>query len=185
LLYRQRDLVGATRHLEKATELMESDFHGWGMLAACYLAHGDRAGLLRCADKLKGQIEKALARDPDNGAALAFGALAFAILGELDRAKEYIDRALLLDPDNLYMRYNLAWPLLAYFQDKEATIAMIAPTLERAGRNVVRLAASDPNLDGLREDPRFQAMLRSAAERVGFEETSVTPAAGASVQLRS
>jgi adenylate cyclase len=168
LLYRQRRLADATRHLEKATELMESDFHGWGMLAACYLAQGDSAGLQRCAEKLSGQVESALARDPDNGSALAFGALAFAVLGQMDRAREYIDRALLLDPENLYMRYNLAWPLLAYFQDRQATIDMVEPALAKAGRNLVRLAASDPNLDGLREDPRFKAILASAAERVGL-----------------
>jgi adenylate cyclase len=177
LLYRQRKLSDSAHHLEKATELMESDFHGWGMLAACYLAQGDSAGLQRCADKLTGQVQQALARDPDNGAALAFGALAFAVLGQLDRAREYIDRALLLDPENLYMRYNLAWPLLAYFKDEDATLAMIEPALARGGRNLVRLAASDPNLDGLRNDPRFEQMLRSAAERVGLAATLAIPAA--------
>ena len=177
LFYRQRDLGESARHLEKATELMESDFHGWGMLAACYLAQGDNAGLQRCAEKLTGQIQQALARDPDNGSALAFGALAFAVLGQLDRAREYIDRALLLDPDNLYMRYNLAWPLLAYFKDKDATIEMIEPALAKAGRNLVRLAASDPNLDGLRDDPRFESMLRAAAERVGLGRAGTSPAA--------
>jgi adenylate cyclase len=93
-------------------------------------------------------------------------------LGQLDRAREYIDRALLLDPENLYMRYNLAWPLLAYFKDKDATIEMIEAALAKAGRNLVRLAASDPNLDGLRDDPRFDAMLRSAAQRVGLAGAS-------------
>ncbi len=176
LLYRQRRLAEATHHLEKATELMESDFHGWGMLAACYLAQGNGDGLQRCAGKLTGQVEKALARDPDNGSALAFGALAFSVLGEMDRAREYIDRALLLDPDNLYMRYNLAWPLLAYFKDKDATLEMVAPALAKAGRNLVRLAASDPNLDSLRDDPRFRQMLSAAAERVDLAVDSPAPA---------
>jgi adenylate cyclase len=179
LLYRQRNLPEATRHLEKATEIMESDFHGWGMLAACYLAQGDGGGLERCAERLTGQIGKALARDPDNGSALAFGALAFAAVGNMDRAREYIDRALLLDPDNLYMRYNLAWPLLAYFKDKDATMDMIEPALARAGRNLIRLAASDPNLDGLRDEPRFESMLSSAAERVGLEERPIIAASPA------
>ncbi|HEX5238004.1 MAG TPA: TIR domain-containing protein [Sphingomicrobium sp.] len=176
LLYRQRNLAEATRHLEMATDLMESDFHGWGMLAACYLAQGNSEGLQRCADKLTGQIEKALARDPDNGSALAFGALAFAVIGEMDRAREYIDRSLLLDPDNLYMRYNLAWPLLAYFKDEDTALEMIEPALAKAGRNLVRLAVSDPNLDGLRDNPKFQAMLSSAAQRVGLGTRASIPA---------
>jgi adenylate cyclase len=188
LLYRQRKLAEATRHLEKATELMESDFHGWGMLAACYLAQGDQEALLRCSQKLAAQVQKALARDPDNGAALAFGALAFSVMGEMDRARDYIDHALLLDPENLYMRYNLAWPLLAYFADRDATIEMLEPALEKAGRNLIRLAANDPNLDRIRDDPRFRTMLEAAEERVGLTGAAVLsaiPSAATSAPLRS
>jgi adenylate cyclase len=177
LFYRQRKLAAATQHLEKATEVMESDFHGWGMLAACYLAEGDSARLLKCAGKLIAQIEEVLERDPDNGAALAFGALAFAVAGKMDSAREYIDRALMLDPDNLYMRYNLAWPLLAYFKDKQAAIAMLEPALGKSGRNLIRLALTDPNLDSLRDEPRFQDMLDSAAERVGLAAPAAAPSA--------
>ena len=184
LLYRERKLGEATQHLERATELVETDFHGWGMLAACYLAQGNTPGLHRCAEKLTHQIEQALSRDPDNGSAMAFGALAFSVLGQLDRAREYIDRALLLDPDNLYMHYNLAWPLLAYFKDTEAAMDIMEPALAKAGTNLVSLAASDPNLDALRDQPRFRRMLESAKERVGLPP-SITPAAGASGPLRS
>ncbi|MEA3067466.1 MAG: adenylate cyclase, partial [Sphingomonadales bacterium] len=36
-----RDVPTATRHYEKAAELMESDFHAWAMLATCYQALGE------------------------------------------------------------------------------------------------------------------------------------------------
>ena len=87
----------------------------------------------------------------------------------METAREWIDRALLLDPDNLYMRYNLAWPLLAFFNDKEAALEMIGPALEKAGRNLVSLAAADRNLEPLRGDPRFQKMLADAMARAGIE----------------
>jgi adenylate cyclase len=169
IFYRQRKLAAATRLLEKATELAEADFHSRGMLSAAYLARGDveRAG--QCAKKVIEQVEGALARDPDNGAAIAFGALSFAALGELDTAREWIDRALLLDPDNLYMRYNLAWPLLAFFNDKEAALKMLEPALAKAGRNLVSLAAADRNLEPLRDDPRFKKMLEAAMARAAIE----------------
>jgi adenylate cyclase len=168
IFYRQRKLAAATRLLEKATELAEADFHSRGMLSAAYLARGDieRAG--QCAKKVIEQVEGALARDPDNGAAIAFGALSFAALGELDTAREWIDRALLLDPDNLYMRYNLAWPLLAFFNDKEAALKMLEPALAKAGRNLVSLAAADRNLEPLRDDPRFKKMLEAAMARAAI-----------------
>ena len=36
----QRDLDAATRHYEKAVEIMDSDFHAWAMLSSCYQALG-------------------------------------------------------------------------------------------------------------------------------------------------
>ena len=36
------DVATATRHYEKAAELMETDFHAWGMLSTCYRALGRR-----------------------------------------------------------------------------------------------------------------------------------------------
>jgi adenylate cyclase len=165
--YRQGRLDEATRLLEKATALVEGDFHGRGMLSACYMAQGDVERSRKCAEAIIGQVEAALSRDPDNGAALAFGALSFAALGQMERAQEWIERALLLDPDNLYMRYNLAWPLLAFFDDKEAALELLEPTLANAGANLVSLANADRNLDSLRDDPRFQRMLEAAKARVG------------------
>ena len=107
-----------------------------------------------------------MSRDPDNGAALAFGALSFAAVGQLERAREWIDRALLLDPDNMYMRYNLAWPVLSFFDDKEGALDLLEPALAKAGNTLISLAEADRNLDPLRDDPRFQKMLSDARQRL-------------------
>ena len=186
VLYRQRRVDDAIRHLKTATEVMETDFHGWGMLAASYLAKGDLEQVRQCAARIIEQVEGALARDPDNGAALAFGALSFAAVGRLDRAREWIEQALLLDPDNLYMRYNLAWPLIAFFKDEAAAIDMLEPVLARAGPNVVRLAQADPNLDCLRTDRRFRQMLSAAEERLSLTARAPpSEPAASSAPLRS
>jgi adenylate cyclase len=176
--YRQGKLDDTIRLLERATELAESDFHSLGMLTAAYLARGDLERVRECAEKMVPLVQPVLEHDPDNGAALAFVALSYAALGQLERAREYIDRAILLDPDNLYMRFNIAWPLIAFFNDNEAALELLEPALARAGRNLISLAVADRNLDPLRDDPRFQEMLAAAMERVGLAAPAVTsPAA--------
>ena len=156
---------------------METDYHGLGMLLAYYHAHGDVENARRTAQRTIEQVEKVLACDPDNGAALAFGAMSLAALGNVDRAREWIERCLLVDPDNLQMRYNLAWGLNKVFRDTEAAIAMLRPVMEHAGANIIRLAANDPNLDNLRDDARFAAMMEAAKQRVGLGETSASSVA--------
>ena len=184
IYYRLGMLAEAARHLEKATVLAETDFHSRGMLSALYLARGDLERARDCASKMIGHVEAALARDPDNGAALAYGALSFAAVGDLERSREWIDRALLLDPDNMYMRYNLAWPVLAFFGDPERALELLEPALNQAGKTLISLASADRNLDPLRADPRFQQMLARAQERLGMK-ASISPAAAASAPLRS
>ena len=166
ILYRQGRLDEAIRLLEKASQLADSDFHSLGMLTASYLAKGDLGRVRNCAERMVELLEQVLERDPDNGAAIAFAALSYAAVGQLDRARHLVDRAMLIDPDNLYMRYNLAWPLIAFFKDKEAALDLLEPALARGGRNLISLAAADRNLDPLRDDPRFKEMLAAATARV-------------------
>jgi adenylate cyclase len=182
IFYRHGKMDEAQRFLEKATTLAEGDFHSRGMLSAIYLAQGDVQRAQECAKKVIEQVEAALARNPDNGAALAYGALSFAAVGNLERAREWVDRALLLDPDNMYMRYNLAWPMLMFFKDKEAALQLLEPAFAKAGNTLITLAEADRNLDLLRDDPRFQRMLEAAKARLSA--TAVTGSA-ATARLRS
>ena len=166
ILYRQRRMDEVRRYLEKSTALMETDFHGWGMLFATCNALQDIPGRQRAAEKILEQASAVLSADPDNGAALVFSALAFASQGDLDRAQRWFDRALLLDSDNQFMRFNLAMGQAVFLKDKEGALETLRHALANGGPNVVTLIANDPNLDTLRDDPRFQVMLSAARERV-------------------
>jgi adenylate cyclase len=177
ILYRQRRMDEVRHYLERSTALVEADFHGWGMLFATCNALGDIPARQRAAEKIIEQASLVLATDPDNGAALIFSALAFASQGDLDRAKRWMDRALLLDSDNQFMRFNLAMGQTVFFNDKEAAIETLKHALAEGGPNVVTLVANDPNLDALRDDPRFQDMLQSAKARVEAASQTMTPPA--------
>ena len=169
----RRKIPDATRHYEKAVEVMENDYHAWAILVSCYQAVGNREGVLRGAQMMVAQAEKAVAEDPSNGSAIGVGAGGLALLGETDRAKEWIERAMLVDPDNLNMRYNFACILAAYIDDKEGALKLLARTFAAiTGPQAVRAAQTDPDLDPLREDPRFQKMMADAQRRFGIDNES-------------
>jgi hypothetical protein len=65
----------------------------------------------------------------------------------------------------MYMRYNLAWPVLVFFGDKEHALRLLEPALAKGGKTLISLALADGNLDQLRDDPRFQRMLEAAQAR--------------------
>jgi adenylate cyclase len=171
----QRDLPSATRHYEKAAELMDTDFHAWAMLSSCYQASGERAKLREAAKMMVSEAQRAVQQDPSNGAALGILAGGYALLGEEAKTREWIDRALLVDPDNLNMRYNFAC-VLAGLGDKEAALKMLQSTMPRAGEFQVRVADTDTDLDLLRDDPRFQALIAQAKKRLGIEQAKATAA---------
>jgi adenylate cyclase len=173
----KRDVPTATRHYEKAAELMESDFHAWAMLSTCYKALGETAKLRETAKHMVSESQLAVQQDPSNGAALGILAGGYAILGEKEKTREWIDRAMLVDPDNLNMRYNFAC-VLAIMGDKEAALKMLQSALSLAGAYTVRVAETDTDFDSIRDDPRFQAILAQAKQRLGIEvEAEPTTAA--------
>ncbi len=163
----QRHIDDAAAHYAKAVELIESDFHSWAMLVMCYQAQGNREGVLRGAHMMHSQAEKVLVEDPSNGAALGICAGGHAIAGNRERAMETIERALLIDPDNDNMRYNFACVLAAYLSEFDAALDLLEPVFERSTVNLVNTAKTDPDLDPLRGNPRFEKMFAAAAQRVG------------------
>jgi adenylate cyclase len=116
------------------------------------------------------ESQKAVQQDPSNGAALGILAGGYAILGEVEKTREWIDRALLIDPDNLNMRYNFACILAAALLDKEAALKMLESTLARSGAYQVMIADTDTDFDAIRDDPRFQKIIADAKKRHGMDE---------------
>jgi adenylate cyclase len=168
ICFRQRRLADAIRRYEAAAASMESSFNATGMLITCYQAQGDTLAGERAARQTLQRVEAAIAQDPANSHALAFGVNALAALGDAPRARAWAARALEIDPANRVMRYNLVCALATGLQDADGAIALLQPYLETLTSAEFDHVAVDPDLDSLREDERFKSPLRAAQERLGL-----------------
>jgi adenylate cyclase len=128
-------------------------------------------GIQRAATMALAHSEDVLAHDPANGAALSIAARALAALGDADRAIDLIERALEADAANMSMRYNLA-SAHASLSDPDSALALLQPVFEKSSRVMIAWATIDPDVDVLRDDPRFHEMLEAAQHRVGIEASS-------------
>ncbi|HSQ98871.1 MAG TPA: winged helix-turn-helix domain-containing protein [Sphingomicrobium sp.] len=168
--YLKKQFETAARHYDTAASVMETDYHACGILLSCHEALGNEDGKKNAAALVVQRVERVLQNDPYNGHALSMGAAGLAVLGKLDRCREWIERALLIDPDNVNMRFNLASTLAMGCGDVESAM----PILERAfadakGPFMIKLTQIDPDLDCFRGDARFTQMLAKAEKRFGLE----------------
>jgi adenylate cyclase len=175
LMFRRKRMGDAIRYWEKASQLMDTDFHSCLMLQTCYLDMGDEPSALDAARRSLERSEATLSKDPTNGAALSAGASSLMLLGELERGKDWIQRALLLDPENMMVMYNSACSLTYRNSDLDGALDLLEQYFERVESpgNILH-AQIDPDMDPVREDPRFKAAIGAARKRLGIED-SVRP----------
>ena len=167
LMFRGK-VAEAKPHFQKAASVMETDYHAWGMLTSCHYALGDEDSGLEGARMTLQQVEQVLLKDPSNGAAISFGVTALAVLGQRERAMEWMERALLIDPDNLNMRYNFACTLARDLGDREGALRMFEYAINRI-KGSIGNAEFDPDLQSIRDDPRFQKAIADAKKRLGVK----------------
>jgi adenylate cyclase len=104
---------------------------------------------------------------------MAVGAYSLAMFGDRDRAREWIRRALLFDAENLNMRYNLACTIVRQLDDTEEALDTLQPFFERLNSTtLMRHLEVDPDLDPVREHPRFKKMFADTKKRLGLDEAT-------------
>lgn len=166
LSYQLHQYEDAIRFYEKAASLIEADLNSAFMLISSYTAMHNVEGMRRAAKKTLERSAAILAHDQNNLVVTSYSAYALAALGDGERAKNRMNRALLIDPDDFNMRYNFACALSMHLKDKEAALEMLGPLFETITDTTLPYAKADPDLDLLRDDPRYQAMLATAEARL-------------------
>jgi adenylate cyclase len=168
LRYRQHRPGDAARYFEKALLLLDTDVNSASMLISCYTALGDVAAVARVAEIALRRAEAILKQDPNNAAAVSYGANALAAQGESLRFMEWMKRALLLDPDNIKSRFNFACTLAAQLKARDAAVELLESVFANISIGLLKHAKADPDLDSIRSDPKFIAMVSAADARLAM-----------------
>jgi adenylate cyclase len=173
LAMQRRRIEEAMKHYTLAASLDENDFHSSMMLLTCLQAMGAKERKPEVARQMLERSERALEQDSLNASALGVSAAALTILGDLDRAKERIQRATVVDPDNINTPYNFACMLATWVGDLEGALDMLEPIFPRQSRSLLISLFADPDMDPLREHPRFKRMVAEAMKRTGVTEDMI------------
>jgi non-specific serine/threonine protein kinase len=157
IAFTRGNMVESARHFERAGTISPDAFDSWYLMGmACRkLGQDDRAHSadLECMEAVKRQIKV----HPEDTRAWTMGAAVFAQLDEPERAVSWVERALAIDPEEPIVAYNSACVYVALGRHDDAIRCLDASLT--AGALQRDWIGNDPDLDPLRDDPRFVTIL--------------------------
>ena len=155
--FQRGDLAKAAELYEEASRLNPDDYQAVSLLVPVYHGLG-RAKEAEDAERRSLKlIEKHIDTHPDDPRSLYLGAASLARMGLHDKSFEWATRALAIDPQETSILYNVAC-VYALLGRTEQAIGCLQKAVEH-GTFYKNWAAKDSDLDSLRSDPRFNALL--------------------------
>jgi adenylate cyclase len=137
-----------------------------GMAITCAKHLGDSETAARMSRLTIERCEVALARTPDSTNAMSWIVPSLMDIGQGERARYWINRALMFDPDEFSMRYNFACAL-SQAGDLDMAMDMLEPGRTKFSRDSLTWMKKDPDLDGLRNHPRYLALVAELDAKLG------------------
>ena len=155
--YAQGKLEQAVEWFEQAGRVLPDDYQSAMLMASALHGLGRKPEAQSAYRRGLAAAERHLDVHPEDARALYFGANALTQLGDRERALDWAQRALHLEPDEPQVLYNVAC-VYALLGEADRAVDCLERSLTH-GWGQRDWMAHDPDLAGLRDHPRFRALL--------------------------
>jgi TolB-like protein/tRNA A-37 threonylcarbamoyl transferase component Bud32/Flp pilus assembly protein TadD len=156
LTYQRGDAEKAAELFEDAARARE-DYQARFFAAQSYATLGRKAEAEAAYRRALHVVRQHLALNPDDPRAATMCAVSLCRLGDQAEGLRWAERARVIDPEDPGVLYNVAC-LYALEGKADDAIGCLAQAFE-AGFGAREWIAQDPDLEALRGDPRFQALV--------------------------
>jgi non-specific serine/threonine protein kinase len=157
--FQQGKLEEAAQHFEDACRINPEDYQAPRLLGQCYISLGHKLEGAAANQRSLRLAERHVELHPEDARALYFAGSVLAQSNQPDRSEQLTRRALEIDPDDPAVLYNVACNYASLGKVENAI-----DCLERAlvlGEWYKGWAEHDSDLDPLRSNARFQALLKA------------------------
>jgi TolB-like protein/Flp pilus assembly protein TadD len=158
--FSQGRMAEAAEHFREASAIVPEAYDSWYLLGMCYRRLGDQSRARHASFECIEAMKRWVKMHPDDTRAWTMGASVLAEMGEPDRAASWIGRAVAIDKDEAIIQYNAACVYVALGRFEDAIGALEAAA--RVGVIARDWMKNDPDLDPVRHDPRFAALITDA-----------------------
>jgi adenylate cyclase len=155
--FSQGDLETAAKLFGHASRIDPDDYQAPLLLAQIFDDQERPEQALAIRRKAIQSVERRLIENPDETRALYMGATALLSMGESERGLRWAERALELDPEEPMLLYNVGC-VYSLAGELDRALSCLEKAVD-SGSSYVDWLRQDSDLDPLREQPRFEALL--------------------------